>query len=1515
VPATSLKGGRYEIRDVLGQGGMGVVYKCYDTVIRREVALKTIRGTPDKLALEMFYKECNVLAGMSHPNIVEIFDIGELDDPGGGAKPYFVMPLLAGTTLDVLARNSSQRLTVERVVEILCQTCRGLQAAHERGLVHRDIKPSNIFVLGDDAVKIIDFGVAHITASHATTTAKGTLFYMAPEQIQLKPPTALSDLFALGVVAYEAFTGRRPFEGGTERDVASAILHHIPPPASELNPAVSPGISQVVHKAMAKQPWRRFAAARDFADALQKSARNEPLEIFDPERIRPRVERASRAFEQGDTQFASEILGELEAEGYLDQGISILRRQIDHSVRRKTVTQLLESARTRMEEEEFPLALQKVQEALELDAGNADALALKSRIEKHRSQRQVDEWLRLARRHMDSFGFGHARQALQNVLQLNATDSRAIELLGEVERREQECLKLREEKQKLYEAALSAYERAELSTALTRLERVLELDQKAPEVSAPERGSAYQQLYNRVRSERDAMMNAYAEARRCLDEGDFAKAQSLVEQYLKKYPGQALFQALQFEIEEQRRQQLSAYIVEVDRRVEGEQDLERRVAILGEAVERFPQEEHFQRTLRLLRDKRDLVQSIEAKARYLEEQGQFSEALAQWEILRTIHPQHPGLNFEIERVARRRDQQARADAKSRWVEEIDRHLASGDYQRAIDILPAALGEFPGDPELGELEKLARQGLERAAASRDLLEKGQAACASGRFDEGLGWLRQAREVDPRNAVVRAVLLDVLVKQARTAMETDRERAAGLLDAALALDPSNAAARSLRTQVEDRLREESIERCVARVRQLQASGDLAGALAEVEEGIRRHPAAPRLGQLQGMLHKALGQAAPPPIQEPAAVPEDATLPMPPVSLRAPAAVPTEAPPTPAPPPVSGDGRAPTPPPARAPTRKSRRAMPFLAVGAAVAAVAVVYAGISLMRRGGPPVVEVALDVRTVPPGATVLIDRQPRGTSNCVLQLPVGSYEVQAVMPGFRPAVASLTLREGVPGVVDLTLDPVPVPLRISTDLDPASLTVGDGRPIEFHSGEFVFDRLPEGIHTLRIAGRYGEASFPVEIAVAAPPRVSGPVAAKEILAVVVSSLGGRARVHASLAGAALVIDDKPAGEIGPEGLDLGELAPGAHKLTIGAGTEARTISFEIGADPSITAFLRSDRNAGALVVVTGEEDVGVWLNGTKQRRSTTRGQLRIPNLAVRQYTVRVAKEGYLEVPEQQVEIRKGEDRRLEFELRPVPTVSALLIEGAMPGAQVLIDGSPAGTIAPDGSLSLANLQPGERRLELRLDQYRPRVVTRDFPAGETVKLAAGDVALEAIPKPAPKPAPKPVAPAAAKPQVAKMGMEGWVDPAGWRLEGDWHMRRGGNYVLYKPLPAGGAYVFTLMAHQGRRRLGWVVRHAGDRDHVLFEMDDRHFYRKQVVNGRTTELAKQPHGLPRGKFLTCTIEMKVAPGRVTHRINVEGQWRALDDWTDANANFTQGPFGFVARGRDEIALSHFGVTPTN
>src|SRR5260370_36932916 len=154
MPAASNLNNRYEIKEIIAQGGMGVVYKAFDRVMKRQVAVKTLLDLTDKTALKLFQKECEDLAAMAHPNIIEIFDIGQFEEDGV-LRPYLVMPLLPGLTLDKLVRESGHRLTLGRSIDIITQACRGLQAAHDRGIIHRDIKPSNIFVSEYLSVKII----------------------------------------------------------------------------------------------------------------------------------------------------------------------------------------------------------------------------------------------------------------------------------------------------------------------------------------------------------------------------------------------------------------------------------------------------------------------------------------------------------------------------------------------------------------------------------------------------------------------------------------------------------------------------------------------------------------------------------------------------------------------------------------------------------------------------------------------------------------------------------------------------------------------------------------------------------------------------------------------------------------------------------------------------------------------------------------------------------------------------------------------------------------------------------------------------------------------------------------------------------------------------------------------------------------------------------------------------------------------------------------------------------------
>lgn len=846
--------GRYELQEQLGEGGMGVVWRALDVKTGSAVAIKLMKDISDPVAVDLFTKEWRALAEISHPNIVEVRDVDVIDE-NRQKKPFFVMPLLRGSTLADLIANASARLTLERIVEITTHVCRGLQAAHQRGLVHRDLKPSNIFVMDDDSAKIIDFGVVHLAGSKSVTGQKGTFQYMSPEQAQLKEITPASDLFSMGVILYEALTRHRPFARKTADETMEAVIKYIPPPVSELYPSINQNVSKVVHKCLAKQPIHRFSSARELADALQKAARNEP--VFDSSKIEPRIERAKVAYKNGDEGFASEILSELESEGHLDPRITVLRMQIDVTVKQKKIRQLLESARARMEQDEIPLALDKVRDVLELDPQNPDALAMRTAMEKQRSETQIAKWLELAQTHLGNRDFGAARNAAQEVLAIRAADSRALDLLEKIETTEADAKRVRDQKEQLYSSAMRAYQNGEIVSALGKLERLFSVARANPNAAIPERDAVYQSFYNEVRSERDTIHNSFEEAQRQFGEKNFSGAMEICRQLLAKYPNDGTFQALKIHIEDAERQELSSYIAEVTKRLADEPDLERRVSIAKEAAEKYPNENQFGQQLKLIRERRDLVNSIVGKARQYEERGQYAEAIGQWEILRNIHPQHSGLAFELEQCRKKRDRQTHEEEHARLIDEIDALMENRAFAKAIECAEAALLEFPGDTELSGLRTLAEQGLERSKESRRLFEQGQQALTEKDLVRATELLRKSLDLDPRGPGLRDSVITVLTERARALTEENWREAEPLYQEASELDASHPAVRALRSSIVERKRQSFVGQCLTDCRGLVASGKLSEAAEKIRGARAEYPNDQRLEKFEADVLKDVNE----------------------------------------------------------------------------------------------------------------------------------------------------------------------------------------------------------------------------------------------------------------------------------------------------------------------------------------------------------------------------------------------------------------------------------------------------------------------------------------------------------------------------------------------------------------------------------------------------------------------------------------------------------------------------------
>lgn len=268
--------GKYSIQDELGRGGFGTVYRAWDPEIRRSVAIKVInlQVGSDPAILARFRSEAATTANLHHRNIVTIYDSGEHD-----GQPWFAMEFLGGRTLRK-AIEETPALELWEKVSILLQVAEGLQYAHDRGVVHRDVKPANVMLLESGVVKVLDFGIARLTdpemTQHMTATGlvQGTFGYLAPEQLEGAKGDPVSDIFSFGVVCYETLTGTQPFQANSLPHAVNLIANFDPQPVGKLVRNCPPRLQEIVQKAIAKAPAKRYQSLRELILDLA------PVEVY-----------------------------------------------------------------------------------------------------------------------------------------------------------------------------------------------------------------------------------------------------------------------------------------------------------------------------------------------------------------------------------------------------------------------------------------------------------------------------------------------------------------------------------------------------------------------------------------------------------------------------------------------------------------------------------------------------------------------------------------------------------------------------------------------------------------------------------------------------------------------------------------------------------------------------------------------------------------------------------------------------------------------------------------------------------------------------------------------------------------------------------------------------------------------------------------------------------------------------------------------------------------------------------
>ena len=1013
--------GKYEIVDLIGRGGMGVVYKARDPQLDRLVAIKMIIGANPAL-LKRFDVEARSTAGLQHQNIVTIYDFGNQD-----GNPYLVMEYLEGSSLES-AISSGRSISLANKLRICINICNGLAYAHERGIIHRDIKPANVMLLNDDSVKIVDFGIARIgDTGISRTEVVGSLHYMSPEQFQNTPLDIRTDIFSTGVVLYRLLTGTLPFQAAGEAAVMYRIIHDNPLPIGSYVQGYPPELDSIVAKALAKNRENRYASCRDLAFDLQLL--REQQKHTD---VREWLQRAETAIQKTEWNKAEECLKQLlRIEEHNTRAYQMLG-EVQERIRQQRRVEQSRQLRTQADEafldHRYDDALSILSQAIEVDGTNQDLLRLRQSVQEAKTRAtRLHQALRRAEGAQQAGDLDEAKRAVGEALELDPDETSAKALRFVIFKQVEE----RDRKQalrKLLDDARDQLAARDLTRALETLQVAEAIDPASVELRS------LQKVANTAR-----------------------------EQQLRKV-----------ELEK-----LSRQIEEVLAR----EDYEQASAIAMEGLRRYPQEpgllklkalaEAEQKRIKLITYARD--QFIAANA--LLEAGKALEALSLVERALQDVPGESQLESLRSAIKNRLTQEDAEVHKRTLLERAKEALGRKEFREAIRLLEAAQSEFPGRTEIEDLLRASRKAQSREKLVGEVLQFAQqllsqkgpqaaaeyleeqvqfvtddrvrAALADARrhsehlrkriqnaFEEGQRMLREHGSQETRKYLeaqppqfldsAEFQTLSELLRKREACENLDRELAkqsdidaqVRIAEEAARKDPGNG---EIGARVEvTRQRKEAIQGIVERAGALETARQYSAAAHQMVLLRQLHPRYPNLEReiqrLQRLEDQQKSLAAKP--AAPAAPPADLQATR---MIGSPGAAQSEVAPTQflAPPAVDD-----TLTPASRASGISRAKL--LGLGAAALAVVAVVIVWALSSPGG-----VAVHIHPVPSDSTIRVDGKAC-PSPCAPKLSIGSHSVEAEHSGYAAFAEKINVARG--GPTDFTLP-------LTAESTPTAATVG------------------------------------------------------------------------------------------------------------------------------------------------------------------------------------------------------------------------------------------------------------------------------------------------------------------------------------------------------------------------------------------------------------------------------------------------------------------------------------------
>ena len=706
--------GKYDVLDVVGRGGMGIVYKATDPGIGRVVAIKMVTGGfgNDPELLRRFYREAQSAGKLQHPNIVTIYDLGDQD-----GNPYMVMEYLEGESLESIIA-SRRPVPLEQKLNTIIQLCSALSYAHQHNVIHRDIKPANVMVLKDLTVKIVDFGIARIGNENATRPGQlmGSIPYMSPEQIKDKAYVdSRTDIFSVGVVLYQLLTNALPFDGKDMGAILLKIVHDAPPPLQTYLSAYPEELDHIIAHALAKNSEERYPTADRLAidlmrvqDDLKRDMVSEYLLSVD-----------NLIADSQWNQAKEKILQILRIDRQNSRANGLLReveQQIQTQKRSEQARELRVQAEQAIGRNELADALRYLDHAVELDSSSHDLLQLrKSVVERKARGDQLAALLHRAESALDTGELEESQKAVVEALRLDRDNREAQALNAIITREVGEQNKLKQVQGLLDEARNRIASRS-FTAALDVLKKAAVLAPNVPGIKELANLAASGQEQERRRKQLEGF---YAEIEDAMSRDNFVLVCARADEGLQLFPddrGLVKFRKL---AEKQRQASEKRTYVEgqiaASRQLLDSADADQSLVPLEEALERYPQEPMLVSMLSVVKEtlarrreeqcKADCIQRAKDAIR----RKAYTEAI---EILEATREEISSsdiddlLQFAQEEAANYATRQ-KVDAAA---DQARQFIAADEYRSAIELLEATLGEV-ADEELSIILEDARRRLQ------------------------------------------------------------------------------------------------------------------------------------------------------------------------------------------------------------------------------------------------------------------------------------------------------------------------------------------------------------------------------------------------------------------------------------------------------------------------------------------------------------------------------------------------------------------------------------------------------------------------------------------------------------------------------------------------------------------------------------------------------------------------------------------------------------------------------------